>query len=288
MRNRLLYGSLLALMAGGVFWGDQVAGPPFPFLLALAAVLTGMGSFEFASLMPAETRLRPLLLAAGNVALISTPWLMRSLGRPLVDTLAALAVDFALLVAITFLLAMTRFSPGGRSTELVANSTLGLAYIGLAGALFVVLRLFAIDPATGTAWLVLAVFVPKGCDIGAYFTGRAFGRTKMSPVLSPNKTWEGAIGGLGLAAAIAAAINACVAVIPGGLPGAACFGLTIGAAGMLGDLAESMIKRDAGAKDASHLIPGFGGILDVVDAVLFSAPFVLIWAFASGTLGVSA
>jgi len=127
--------------------------------------------------------------------------------------------------------------------------------------------------------LALAIFVPKSCDVGAYFTGRLLGRHRMAPVLSPKKTWEGAAGGL------IAAILACV-LIDRLAPVAVLqeewlleigFGLTLGTAGMLGDLAESLIKRDCQSKDASHAVPGFGGVLDVVDAVIFAAPPAYGW-----------
>ena len=126
----------------------------------------------------------------------------------------------------------------------------------------------------GTMAVALAVFVPKSCDIGAYFTGRFIGQHQMTPVLSPKKTWEGATGGLVMAAAVAVGIDQFGPVIIGGLGKEIAFGVVVGAAGMLGDLAESMIKRDCVTKDASQTIPGFGGVLDVVDAILFAAPVV--------------
>src|SRR5262249_41263172 len=96
-------------------------------------------------------------------------------------------------------------------------------------------------------------------------------------VLSPKKTWEGAGGGLATAVGVAFALDSFGPVIPGGPAGVVAFGLSIGAAGMLGDLAESLIKRDLQQKDASQVVPGFGGILDVVDAVVFAAPVVYWW-----------
>src|SRR5262249_31722091 len=125
----------------------------------------------------------------------------------------------------------------------------------------------------------LAIFVPKVCDIGAYFTGRFLGRHKMAPVLSPKKTWEGAAGGLAAAIAISIALDRITDVSPlhGNLALEGGFGLSMGIMSMLGDLAESMIKRDCGQKDASQAVPGFGGILDVVDSVIFPAPLAYVW-----------
>ena len=97
----------------------------------------------------------------------------------------------------------------------------------------------------------------------------------MTPVLSPKKTWEGLAGGLALAMVAAFGINRA----GGGLSdlSALGFGLAVGGAGVLGDLAESLIKRDCQKKDASAVMPGFGGVLDVVDAVLFAAPVAYWW-----------
>ncbi len=98
----------------------------------------------------------------------------------------------------------------------------------------------------------------------------------MAPVLSPKKTWEGAAGGLAAAVGATVAINRFQAVLPG-LSAEIGFGLSVGLAGMLGDLAESMIKRDGQHKDASQTVPGFGGVLDVVVSILFAAPVAYLW-----------
>jgi phosphatidate cytidylyltransferase len=154
-----------------------------------------------------------------------------------------------------------------------------IAYLGVLPAYLAMLRTSrasgtADDLHRGTIAVALAVFVPKACDIGAYFTGRFLGRHRMAPVLSPKKTWEGAVGGLVLAAVVAVGLNRFGPVISGGLIAEIAFSLVVGIAGMIGDLAESLIKRDCLTKDASQTIPGFGGVLDVVDAILFAAPVV--------------
>jgi phosphatidate cytidylyltransferase len=104
----------------------------------------------------------------------------------------------------------------------------------------------------------------------------------MTPVLSPKKTWEGLAGGLVLSALIAVAVNRLVAPVLRGDGEAALFGLAVGVAGVLGDLAESLIKRDCLKKDASAVVPGFGGVLDVVDSVLFAAPVAYWWLHRGG------
>jgi phosphatidate cytidylyltransferase len=123
------------------------------------------------------------------------------------------------------------------------------------------------------AWVLLAVIgVIKVCDIGAYFTGRAIGRHKLIPWLSPGKTWEGLAGGVLWAAAAAAGLSAIVDWMS--WPAAAFIGVMLGLAGQAGDLFESALKRTAGAKD-SGAVPGFGGVLDLVDSPLVGAPAAL-------------
>jgi phosphatidate cytidylyltransferase len=134
------------------------------------------------------------------------------------------------------------------------------------------------------AALVLAVFVPKFGDIGAYFAGRLFGKTPMAPRLSPKKTWEGFMGGLILATAVAVLVGEQVPIFPWGRLQALIFGVVVGSAGVVGDLAESLMKRDAALKDAGQGVPGFGGVLDVIDSVLFAAP-LSYWLLCSGIAG---
>jgi phosphatidate cytidylyltransferase len=133
------------------------------------------------------------------------------------------------------------------------------------------------------AWVILTT---KACDIGAYFAGRSLGRHKLISWLSPGKTWEGLAGGLVASAVIGAAGLALVRRVEPGLPpwwtgfiAGALFGLT----GQFGDLIESLFKRDAGIKDASSVLPGFGGVLDVLDSPLMVAPVAYWWLFVAGT-----
>src|SRR5262249_14116573 len=136
------------------------------------------------------------------------------------------------------------------------------------------------EVARGTLALALAIFVPKFCDVGAYFTGRFLGRHRATPVLSPKKTWEGFAGGLAAAILTALVIHRLGPVFPGGelaWLSAVAFGLVVGFTGIVGDLAESLVKRDCQRKDASQVVPGFGGVLDVVDSIVFAAPVVYWW-----------
>jgi phosphatidate cytidylyltransferase len=185
---------------------------------------------------------------------------------------------------------MATFREPGRSIERMARTSLAVAYLGLLPSFFAQIRWqYPTGSPLGTTALALAIFVPKGCDIGAYFTGRLIGKHKMTPILSPKKTWEGAIGGLAFAALAAVGIDRLgpAAVLRANIAIEIAFGLTVGIAGMLGDLAESLIKRDCQQKDASQTVPGFGGVLDVVDAVIFAGPVAYLWYVVLAMDGVS-
>jgi phosphatidate cytidylyltransferase len=119
--------------------------------------------------------------------------------------------------------------------------------------------------------LLMLVFVVKGCDIGAYTAGCLWGKHKFSPIISPKKTWEGMAGGIILAVIVAVGFAVFCGIMSWQL--GVVFGIVFAFLGQMGDLAESMLKRDAETKDASHNVPGFGGILDVVDSILVTAPF---------------
>lgn len=122
-------------------------------------------------------------------------------------------------------------------------------------------------------WLLFALLVNWTGDIGAYYVGRAFGRRKLAERVSPKKTWEGTIGSLAASALIAGSY---LAHFVSGVTAVQAVSLTLAtnAAGQLGDLAESAMKRGAGVKDSGSLLPGHGGMLDRVDSTLFALPVV--------------
>jgi phosphatidate cytidylyltransferase len=129
-------------------------------------------------------------------------------------------------------------------------------------------------PAGGPWWLLFALAVNWLGDTGAYYVGRRWGRHKLAPVVSPGKSWEGAV-----ASAVAALIFGCIylplAIHGVSVPLAALVGVIANAAGQLGDLAESAIKRGAGVKDSGSMLPGHGGMLDRLDSTLFTMP--VLW-----------
>ena len=136
-------------------------------------------------------------------------------------------------------------------------------------------------PGLDAFWLTATVFVGVwGSDTFAYAAGRAFGRHKLFPRVSPNKTWEGAAGGMVGALGIAAAAKATVLAAVFTWPDVIVVGLCCGAASQLGDLAESQLKRAAGVKDSGTILPGHGGVLDRIDAAVVAVALVAAYAEA--------
>jgi len=146
---------------------------------------------------------------------------------------------------------------------------LGFVYVWFFGA-----HVFAIL-AMGVGYVLAFLAAAKLGDAGAYFVGRFWGRRRLAPRTSPNKTVEGCVGGLAASAGCCVA-TAALCRLDGGLAFWAVFGLVVGALAQVGDLVESALKRSAGAKDSGQLLPTFGGVLDLVDSPLFSAP-VALW-----------
>ena len=130
-------------------------------------------------------------------------------------------------------------------------------------------------PEDGPFWLTVLVVLVWGADIGGYFAGRRYGRHKLAPSISPGKTWEGVVGGLVLAVTTVMVLRVIAGGAYGDLPG---YGWLIAVAVMVvllsvvGDLSESVLKRQAGRKDSGRLLPGHGGLLDRIDALLAAAP----------------
>ena len=138
---------------------------------------------------------------------------------------------------------------------------------------------------SGTAWLFLLLGLVWSCDTGAYFVGRAIGRRKLHPQISPSKTVEGYVGGIVVAGVVTGILGWLLIGIA--VPVAVGLGAVTAAVAQVGDLAKSLLKRAADRKDSGSLFPGHGGILDRIDSVLFAAPIVVGFAFLFGGMGLS-
>jgi phosphatidate cytidylyltransferase len=171
--------------------------------------------------------------------------------------------------------------PAGKPLSSVAITTFGIMYAGLFSYIYA-LRYhdYAVGARAGTALVVLPLLLTWSTDIGAYAFGRAFGRKKLIPAVSPGKTVEGAVGGLGLTI-IVCLLYVRFILMPYAqlgltIQGAVLFAIVVSVAAQIGDLAESLLKREAGVKDSSRIIPGHGGILDRFDSILFVMPIAFL------------
>ena len=183
----------------------------------------------------------------------------------------------------------------GRATLLVllagaaAIAVLGRGerrWIGLVGVPYVAggaaaLAWLRADDQAGWPDLLFLMLLVWASDIGAYMVGRWVGGPKLAPSISPNKTWSGAVGGLVVAVAVAL-VTCFVIQAPGSVIGSAVMAAMLGIVAQAGDLFESAVKRQVGAKDSGHLIPGHGGLLDRLDALLAAAPVAALLALAAG------
>jgi phosphatidate cytidylyltransferase len=184
-----------------------------------------------------------------------------------------LATAFVLLVLALSL----RSAPRPRQVESMAVTLFGVLYVGWLSSHFVLLRELpwraGTDYADGASYVLLAFFVTWSCDTGAYAVGRMFGRRRPWARISPRKSLEGSIGGL--FAAVGGAFVARAWFAPFLSPwDPLALGLLVGVFAQVGDLVESLLKRDAQHGDSSDIIPGHGGILDRFDSLYFGAPIV--------------
>ncbi|MHB0957377.1 MAG: phosphatidate cytidylyltransferase [Pirellulaceae bacterium] len=304
LKLRLLSATVLICGLVGLLYLDGTAAGSWPgiWLLPLAVIAALLMVYELLDLWTDRPD-RPLAwpLYAGvllTVTLAAVPMLWRLTGQPYPPACPLGHLGWPLIgvsagVALAFCGEMTRYTQPGRSTGSLALSVLALNYAGLLMSFLVALRIVG-QQTWGLAAVVSVIVIVKLSDTGAYFTGRAWGRHKMAAVLSPKKTIEGALGGM--VAACLGAVLCYLWLVPqlvppglhlGSLIGWLVYGLVLAMAGMFGDLAESLLKRDVGRKDSSHWLPGLGGVLDVLDSILFAgAPAYICWV--AGLVGPAA
>jgi phosphatidate cytidylyltransferase len=281
--TRIVVGTVLAAAAAGLLVGDRYLAPWFPVLFACLVLVGVVATRELVRLFPPVFRPYGTLAIGGALIIVAANWY--GVVQPhLSASLPAATSPWELVLfafvgvfAVAVLVEMYRYREPGAAVPRLGLMLFALAYLGLLGSFLAQLRWVHSDPVR-TSWiLAVTIFVPKAGDIGAFFTGTFLGKHKMTPILSPKKTWEGFTGGILAAMAAAVGLGAAGGLFAAGMMEAAAFGLVAGIAGVLGDLAESLIKRDCATKDASQSIPGFGGLLDVIDSVLFAAPVAYFW-----------
>jgi len=264
--TRVLSGAVLVALAVAVVWFA-----PSLIFFAVAEALLVLAFVEYARLAGAVGTPIPFAAACAATMLTSvsvgaTDWI----GNRLVETgaaLAAILVSGFVAVAASVLVAWNGERDAlGRA----AAAVFPMLYLGLP-----IGSMLAIRSQPGREALFLLMLAVMVSDTAQYYSGRAFGRHRLAPTISPKKTVEGAVGGFVFGALVLAAGGAWwLPRFP--IAFRALLGVALVALGIAGDLFESMLKRSAGVKDSSALIPGHGGVLDRIDALLFAAPVYYI------------
>jgi len=284
LRHRLTFGPLMIALLIGSFWLDEeLAGVSvgiddwvFPrgiVLMVVGVVLCAAATLELKRILRAcgvMTSRRMLL--ASSISGLLVPWLVSPSVNPL--TAVALTASVATGVLVSALLWHARSRTPRGAAAAGGAALLSFVYLGLMFGFILALR------REHSAWIVLGVLVvTKSCDIGAFFTGTLIGKHKLIPWLSPGKTWEGLVGGILVAAGMGVLASWLLQAFHGGdgepsisWSHGALMGALFACIGQAGDLMASMLKRDAGIKDSGAVLPGFGGVLDVIDSLLPVAP----------------
>jgi len=262
MIPRLLSGIIMALVvAFGVIYLPA-------YLIKIAIILlAGIGCYECAQMLLPKHPSSSVFLATVLGALLTVAMVFHFSQVPV------LTLVLPLVIMVTLVFYLFRGPTLDLVVTQISRSLFTVLYVGF---LFSFLG-YLLDLEMGWAWLLLVLASTFAADTGAFFAGRYLGRHRLAPRVSPAKTLEGLFGGLILSTATAFIFKYWffndLSVLD-------CFGVgaIAGLIGPMGDLAESMIKRSVGVKDSSHLIPGHGGLLDRVDALLFTSPVVYWYA----------
>jgi phosphatidate cytidylyltransferase len=292
LRWRLLLGFVFVTALVGLFWGDAYLtnqGRPAGLLLVPLAVVVGLlAAQEYLGMVhQREPQVSSAVTYVATAAIVAAPWLAQfSDHTP--GELQLIAFVTSLLAVVVLEICRYDKDSSQRVIERLSVTVLGFAYVGLLMSFVVRLRM---SP-WGLFPLISMLVVVKLGDIGAYTVGRLIGKHKLAPKLSPGKTMEGLAGGVlfsiggffGLMAIAPPAARAFGFAFPAdsqvtfaGIPMLCLYAGVVCLTGVAGDLIESLLKRDFGRKDSSTWMPGFGGILDLVDSPLLAAP--VAWAF---------
>ncbi len=293
LRWRLLVSTVLIPAIVGLFVWDARLGPAAPVLFVICLLAGLRCTWELVTLLRqdgVEVRFGPVASCVGLLLLATWgPHWLEPVNLRLALAVPTLAQMFAGCVLLLMVWQAFRFREPGGHLRLLGAELLAVTYAGLLLSLTAQLRW--LGPNGNGYWALGSVIAAtKMGDIGAYTLGRMFGRRKMAPHLSPGKTWMGA-GGAVLGGVLGAVLWLRLASPLFGQDwaahwwiGAAAYGAAMGVTGLFGDLCESLIKRDVGVKDSAALLPGFGGLLDLLDSILFAGPVaVVVWRIVLGS-----
>ncbi len=260
--QRLITAAILA----PVLWVMIKMAPPIAFA-GMAVVLIGVAGWECYRML--ENRGARPFTWLGIAAGMAVVWSFSGSAYA-----PATHLPIVILTVLSVILAMWRRSDPGAMLDATMNTVFPVLLVQLGLAYLVGLRMMPGED--GPDLLLLLFICVIFADAGAFYVGTTLGKTRMAPRLSPKKSWEGFAGGL--VASVGAALLAhfwFYQRLPWGH--AVALGLILGVAAVLGDLAESVIKRAAGVKDSSSLIPGHGGLMDRTDSLLFAGPILFYY-----------
>ena len=292
LRWRLSLGALLIPALAWLFWLDMgVVAKPGSILFPLSVLVTLLASGEFIRLTTfSDLRPRPVVVYCGSLLIVLASGIPSLYLNPPLDCplsylgIALMAYIVSCILAIVAEIIFYKQEPNVIPS--LALSVLGVFYIGMLIGVITLLR-FVSDDQWKSLPLISLILTVKMGDIGAYTVGRLVGKHRFAPQLSPGKTMEGVVGGLFFS--VGAAFFA-FRVLPDWIHidpllfswwQIFTYGILVGAAGILGDLSESLIKRNAGRKDSSGWLLGFGGVLDLIDSLLLAGPISYIfWLLA--------
>ncbi len=300
LRSRLLAAAAILVPLIGILYADVHlnAGAPGIWLVPLGLIISLMAAYEVLDLLrtPGHQPLSWTVYSGVAVVFLAAcvPMLWPLSGTPYPPSCPLGRLGWPLLAvtgALTwaFVGEMRRYEqPGGVIVNL-SLAVFTIVYVGVPMAFAALLRQFH-DNRWGMAALVSVILIVKMSDTGAYFFGKLLGRTKLAPKLSPGKTVAGGIGCLVFAVGAAVFFTQLLAPLMTGQPvksplwGAVVYGLVLAVTGVIGDLGESLLKRDMGRKDSSSWLPGLGGILDVLDSLFLSLPAAYL-CWSAGIIG---
>ena len=276
LKHRLISGSLLIAVTVGLLLVDDYLqcrrlGPAGLITLALALLISTLATRELVGMFASRGVTLPVWICVGGswAVIVSAWWLGTYAAGTGVSGLRGAAIFASVLALVLGVVMVAPSVVFGRTQGIAAmagGTLLSVAYLGVLPAFYVMIR------AERSAGAVLAVIlVAKCCDIGAYFTGRAVGRHKLAPMVSPGKTWEGLAGGVVLSV-VAAAVASRWLDLTTNLWLACVGGAVIGVVAQVSDLVASALKRDAQVKDSGTTVPGIGGVIDLIDSPFGVAP----------------
>ncbi|MEZ6061439.1 MAG: phosphatidate cytidylyltransferase [Planctomycetaceae bacterium] len=285
---RLLISAVLIPLLLVLFRWDASIGDRAPVLLLICIGLSIRCCFELTQLLRTRA-MQPSFGLTSAICVLTILAAWNHVRMPPVAGINGLLISVGWIgAALTagFLVLMiyeaVRFVQPGHAMESLGANAVTILFCGGLVALTAQFRWFP-TPQIGYFAIGSMIIAVKSGDIGAYSFGRLWGKRKLIPRLSPGKTWMGAVGAI-----VGSSLGGWLWLTFGGAlfdekPSAGSllvvlgYGATMGLVGLIGDLCESLIKRDVGQKDSAALMPGFGGLLDLLDSVLFASPFALAW-----------